>query len=116
MKTDVVSPRFVLEAIDPMTECPTSDVAFDVDDIDELCRIAGIGTAGFDSGAEYELQQCDLGQLKSRYKIAFEPGFLAVRLRSWLPLDDLPYRVHTGRELALMLEGRKPLAYFPGQY
>ena len=28
------------------------------------------------------------------------------------PLDDLPYKIHTGRELALMLKGSKPLAYF----
>ena len=39
-----------------------------------------------------------------------------MRLRPWHPLDDLPYKIHTGRELALMLAGSKPLAYFTGQY
>jgi len=39
-----------------------------------------------------------------------------VLIRNWRPLDDLPYKVHTGRELALMLVGKKPLAYFSGQY
>jgi hypothetical protein len=116
MKIDAVPSRFVLEAIDPSTECPTSDVAFDVDDIDELCRIIGIDTAVFNSSAEYELHERDLSELKSRYMIAFEPGSRAIRLRCWLPLDDLPYKVHTGRELALMLDGNKPLSYFSGQY
>jgi len=116
MKIDAVSARFVLEAIDPRTECPTSDVAFDVDDVDELCRIIRVKTAVFDSGAEYELQERDLGQLKLRYKIAFQPASRVVRLRRWRSLDDLPYKAHTGRELALMLEGKKPLAYFSGQY
>jgi hypothetical protein len=116
MKTAAVSSRFVLEAIDPVTECPTSDVSFDVDDIDELSRIIGVEEAKFDSGSEYELKDRDLVQLKSRYKIAFETGSQVVRLRCWLPLDGLPYKVHTGRELALMLEGNKPLAYFSGQY
>src|SRR6266436_5984843 len=115
MKTAAASSRFVLEAIDPVTECPTSDVSFEVDDIDELCRIIGVNAAEFDSGAEYELQDRDLDQLKSRYMLALETGSQVVRLRCWLPLDGLPYKVHTCRELALMLEGNKPLAYFSGQ-
>jgi hypothetical protein len=116
MKTAAVPSRFVLEAIDHVTECPTLDVSFDVDDIDEFSRIIGVDAAKLDSGTEYELQERDLGQLKLRYKVAFETGSQVVRLRRWLPLDDLPYKVHTGRELALMLEGKKPLAYFSGQY
>ncbi|MFZ2991186.1 hypothetical protein [Ideonella sp.] len=31
-------------------------------------------------------------------------------------IDDLPYEVHTGRELELMLSGVKPLAYFVDEY
>jgi hypothetical protein len=37
-------------------------------------------------------------------------------LRSWHPNDDLPYKVHTGRELAMMLKQTKPLAVFCDDY
>jgi hypothetical protein len=39
-----------------------------------------------------------------------------VAARSSKPFDDLPYKIHTGRELELMLKGKKPLAYFSAQY
>lgn len=32
------------------------------------------------------------------------------------PMSELPYTVHTGRELELMLAGTKPLAVFFDQY
>jgi len=76
----------------------------------------GANAAEIDSGVDYELQERDFAQLNLRYKTAFEPWSRVVRLRRWRPLDDLPYKVHTGRELASMLEGKKPLAYFSGQY
>jgi hypothetical protein len=37
-------------------------------------------------------------------------------LHPWHPADDLPYTVHTGRELAMMLAGTKPLAAFVDDY
>lgn len=33
-----------------------------------------------------------------------------------MPIDELPYKVHTNREPALMLTGTKPLAAFVGDY
>lgn len=110
------SGRFVLEAIDRTTECITSEISFDVDDTSELYRMIGADVAEVDSGAEYELQVHEVDQLKARYKITFEPGSNALWLRRWHQLDDLPYKMHTGRELALMLDGSKPLAYFSDQY
>ena len=110
------SRRFVFEAIDDTTECVVSDVTFDVDDVQELYRIVGTNAAEIDSGAEYELEPQQVNQLKARYNIAFEPATGTVLIRNWHALDDLPYKIHTGRELALMLEGKKPLAYFSGQY
>lgn len=108
--------RFVLEAIDATTESIASDVSFEAEDTAELYRMIGATAAEFDSGAVYELQERDVSRLKARFKIAFQPEAARVRLRRWHPLDDLPYKVHTGRELGLMLGGIKPLAYFTAQY
>ena len=115
MKT-IVPRRFVLEAIDQTTECVTSDVSFEVSDVRELYRMIGINAAEFAAGAVQDLQARDVVQLKSRFEIAFEPEAGAVRLRYWNPIDGLPYKTHTGRELALMFDGSKPLTYFTGQY
>ncbi len=41
---------------------------------------------------------------------------LDVLLVPWHPIHDLPYQVHTDRELALMLAGKKPLAAFSETY
>jgi hypothetical protein len=108
--------RFVLEAIDEKTECIASAVSFEVNDVAELCRMIGATATEFGSTAEYELQARDAVQLKARFKIALDATTAIVRLRRWHPLDDLPYKIHTGRELALMLEGTKPLAWFSGQH
>jgi hypothetical protein len=108
--------RFVLEAFDAVTECPTIEAIFDVGDVAELCSLIDPKATDIDRGAIYELDQHDVEQIKVRFNVQFNPGPLAVQLRSWHPLDELPYKVHTRRELALMLNGTKPLAAFSGQY
>ena len=68
------------------------------------------------TGAGCDLEPDEVTKLKARFNVAFEPGDRAVRLRPASRLDDLPYPVHTGRELALMLKGTKPLTAFWGAY
>src|SRR5260370_24075614 len=41
---------------------------------------------------------------------------MLVELHPWHADDDRPYRIHTERELALMLAGTKPLAAFSEGY
>src|SRR4029077_4316563 len=45
-----------------------------------------------------------------------EPSCGEVSLVPWHRLREVPYLIHTGFELALMLEGRKPLAAFSDVY
>jgi hypothetical protein len=108
--------RFVLEAIDALTECPTIEASFEIDDVAELCSIIDPKATDIHASAVYELEGHEVEQIKAHFSVPFNAGSLAVRLRSWSPLDELPYKVHTGRELALMLNGTKPLAVFSGQY
>jgi len=107
--------RFVLEALDDTTECPIEEAVFEVDDLEELCTIVGANVADIHL-VRYEPEPKQVRRIKRRFKVAFEPGSLMVRLRAWDRLDDLPYKVHTNRELALMLQGIKPLSIFAGQY
>jgi hypothetical protein len=52
------------------------------------------------------------GLIAKKFGTLFESGGREVSLEPWSRLRDLPYLVHAGFELPLMLEGRKPLAYF----
>lgn len=54
--------------------------------------------------------------LRSKTSLEVDHARFVYLLRSCHPLDDLPYEVHTGRELRLMLEGIKPLAVFCDAY
>ena len=46
------------------------------------------------------------------FDVSFDLGGRDAALVPWHPIRGAPYLVHTGFELALMLEGRKPLAVF----
>ncbi|HKT73699.1 MAG TPA: hypothetical protein VJQ47_12465 [Steroidobacteraceae bacterium] len=108
--------RFVLEAINPTTGCIATDAAFEVDDLEQLRSCLGPRAADFDPQGEYLLEEADAGRLVQRFNVEFDPGLLPTTIRPWAVVDDLPYKVHTNRELDLMLNGRKPLAAFVDEY
>jgi hypothetical protein len=108
--------RFVLQAIDPSTGCIVLDVAFEGGDWQELCSQIQLAFSDLNPSATYDLNKSDVDRIKKRFKIDFEPGTFDVTVRAWRPIDGLPYKVHTGRELALMLKGTKPLAVFVEDY
>lgn len=54
----------------------------------------------------------DVRAITSAFGVAFDPGGRDVRLDPWHSTRKAPYLVHTGFELAMMLEGRKPPAVF----
>ena len=107
--------RFVLESLDETTECITEEVVFEVDEVAELCTIIDANVADI-SRFVYELESEQVERLMLRFKIAFDHRSPMVRLRGWRPIDELPYKVHTNRERALMLQGIKPLSIFSGEY
>lgn len=107
MKLDIV-----LEEVDPETNCIAADW--------EMLRAESSGikaTLNIDLEREerpfvFDLTPEEVASLKRIEGIASGAGGLPGRLRSKIATDDLPYKTHTGRELALMLSGEKPLAYF----
>lgn len=106
--------QLVLEICDPKTECVKSRVEFEVADVDGLAALLKIGD--FDPFATYDLDKKDTERLKAYANVQIESGSGAARLRRRQEYDDLPYLIHTNRELELMLKGVKPLASFVGQY
>jgi len=108
--------RFVLRAIDPATASIDSEASFHASDVGELCGLAGIDPSEYRANGVYDLDATAVRNVTERYGIAFDPHSMDATLAPWHPIDDLPYQVHTNRELALMLAGKKPLAAFSERY
>jgi hypothetical protein len=109
--------RFIVQALDPHHGCPVIEALFEVTNLDELRGL--LGACAHDDpeliGA-YSLDEPDLIKLNERYGLAFDPGGREIQLCPWHSLRVVPYLVHTGYELPLMLEGRKPFSYFAQEY
>ena len=108
--------RFILEATDPTTECIVIDVAFEVENLQDLRAIVDAQATDEDLQRGYDLNHKEVQQIRETFGIKFDPGSLRASLRSAQRIDELPYKVHTNRELAMMLAGTKPLAYFTDIY
>ncbi len=108
--------KFVIEFIDPETRSITDEVIFETADIPDLCSIVDPESKEMDPAAVYELESHDVEKIGTRFGLILGKQRSAARLRSWRAMDALPYKVHTNRELALMLSGKKPLAVFSEAY
>jgi len=108
--------RYVLEAIDPATASISHEVSFEIKETAELCAVVDLPTADFNPRLSYPLDTSAVSKLKNHYGLNFDDTGFEVWFRPWHPNDDLPYKVHTGRELAMMLEKTKPLANFIDDY
>jgi hypothetical protein len=100
--------------LDPCTECSTQKLEFEVMEASEVGALLAI--PDFDPNVTYELDERELRKLAKRFSLALSGNetWGALRGRRWL--DDLPYQIHTNRELYMMLEGTKPFASFVGEY
>jgi hypothetical protein len=103
---------FVLEAVDTSTECVEIDVVLHIDNVEELCSLLGRDASDFNPKLIHNVDRSDVERLTVRYELKFDPGRYPVRIRPSNRMDSLPYKVHTNRELSLMLKGSKPLAVF----
>lgn len=103
----------ILEEIDEDTKCISKSSGFKVQDIDELKGLLEIDFADDrDVEYQYDLTEAEVVAVACHYNLDGFSGVRAGRLRSRAQYDDLPYEIHTGRELSMMLSGVKPMAYF----
>lgn len=108
--------KFVIQIVDPRTKCVVSESVFETSDIAALCEIIDPEASEIPVGVGYDLEKDDVQRIESRFDVAIECGLNVARLRSWILIDGLPYKVHTNRELTLMLKGVKPFAAFSELY
>lgn len=109
--------RFILQAIDPSLGCPVLEMLLRVSELETLRKILG-DDASCDTDLQmvYVLGSAELLVIANKYGATFDPEGRECRLARAHPIRDLPYLVHTGYELFLMLEGMKPFAKFVIEY
>jgi len=103
---------FFLVAIDRNTHCVSHEVSFEIQSVSELSRVLQWDAQAFRRPEIHELDHSEVARLKEHYSIDFDLKDMLIELRPWNRTDALPYKVHTNRELAMMIAGSKPLAVF----
>jgi hypothetical protein len=103
---------FFLVAVERSTQCISHEVSFEIHSVSELCSVLHWDVQAFRRGEIRELDHSEIERLEEHFSIDFDPKEMLIQLRPWNRTDALPYKVHTNRELALMIAGSKPLAVF----
>lgn len=109
--------RFILQAIDPDFGHPAFEAMFVVERPEELQALLG-EAATSDPNLEhfYTLEPGEVAAITRHFDVGFDPRGCETRLHKWTQRREVPYLVHTGYELALMLEGRKQFARMSFEY
>ncbi len=109
--------RFILQAIDPALGCPALEALLRVADVEMLRPLLGVA-ASMDTELRrrYMLDPSTLRAVTERFEVAFDPEDRECWLSRAHSVRDVPYLVHTGYELLLMLDGVKPFAKFTVEY
>jgi hypothetical protein len=109
--------RFILQAIDPVLGCPVLEAMIRVADLEALQALLGEDALqDIELRNNYLLDSAQLHAITLQFDVAFDPEGRECWLSRAHSVRDAPYLVHTGYELALMLDGRKPFAKFAVEY
>ena len=108
--------QLILEVINPELDSIEFDVRLEAAATDEAEKIFGFNLSKLTNGMIVDLTDDNVEAIKKSYGLSFHSINRWTCLRLALPIDDLPYKVHTRRELNLMLSGSKPLSVFYEAY
>lgn len=91
--------RFVIVFVDPVTRCICDEFTIETADVSGLSNIVDPGGGSMHPSAKYYLDDHDLDQIESLLGIHIDRSSREAHLRSWIFIDELPYKVHTNRSL-----------------
>ena len=103
-------PRFVLSRIDPATDCVRDEVEFQVVDVSKF--VPSIGEIDGSPGTCYRLDAKEHLAIVETFGLEIDKSSIESELVCVGEAFILDPNSHTRRELALMLEEKKPLAVF----
>jgi hypothetical protein len=107
------STPFILSAIDPDLLYPCLEVRFETDDLDALRRLVDPDAPGdADLDDYYLLSPTQVAAVCEAFAIEFDHGSRDAVISKYADTGfRIPYLIHTGYELALMVQGRKPFGF-----
>ncbi|VWC00900.1 hypothetical protein BLA23254_04802 [Burkholderia lata] len=107
------STSFILSAIDPDLLYPCLEVRFETDDLDALRRLVDPDAPeDADLDDYYLLSPAQVAAICEAFSIAFDHGSRDAVISKYADKRfRIPYLIHTGYELALMVQGRKPFGF-----
>ncbi|MES2045590.1 MAG: hypothetical protein V4475_17085 [Pseudomonadota bacterium] len=109
--------RFVLQGLDPETGSVKVEKLVFIADTVAVKQVIGCDAdEDPDWLCSYDLEPNELAAIGELCRPAFVADPVFTRFERWSSLNEIPYLVHTGFELPLMLDGRKPLAIFGDAY
>lgn len=109
--------RFILQALDPTLGCPVLEALLRVADVEALRPLLGEDAADdAELRHNYVLDPLQLRTITEKFGVAFDPEGRECWLGRAHSIRDVPYLVHTGYELLLMLDGVKPFAIFQVEF
>ncbi len=109
--------RFIIRAIDPVLGCSVLETMLVLENLEALRSV--LGADALDDAelrAVYTLDSDETQAVLDHFALAFDTNGRDCRLSRVHSIDMCPYLVHTNYELALMLDGVKPLAKFYLEY
>jgi hypothetical protein len=110
------SKYFVLQAIDPDHGSPVLEARFRVDEPRQLRVLIEDMDDDRELERSYIPTASELAAISARFCTSFDPEGREVWLTPWHSVRNIPYLIHSGYELPLLLEGRKQLARFHEVY
>lgn len=108
---------FVLQAIDPVLGCSILEAMLVVEDWEALRSLLGLDALS-DAKLEF-IHTLEFGEAQAiadRFGLMFEVDGRECQLYRTHSISEVPYIIHAGYELALMLNGVKPFAKFAYEY
>lgn len=88
------------------------ELVFAPPNLDAALREFGLEPGDLPSHALLDLEPSEVGWLNAHCGLSIDPEVFHVQLGRGFLDGELPYLLHTGRELRMMLAGVKPLAVF----
>ncbi|SEP36442.1 hypothetical protein SAMN02990966_05392 [Rhodospirillales bacterium URHD0017] len=109
--------RFILQAIDADYGHPAFATMFVVERPDELRALIGMDAK---ADPDFEMHDClephEVVAVNRHFGLGFDPRGRQTYLTKRTGRSEPPYLVHTGYELVLMLEGRKPFTRMGSEF
>lgn len=102
--------NFIIELYCTQNGCIEKELTISVQALSEIKTILKVKV--FEKHHVYDLSAQDIAHINKTFNLNIDPQTSMAKIRHEIDIDKLPYLVHTGRELYLMLNKNKPLSVF----